>query len=144
MNVGTIVDIGQLPDTLPGLSQRGSALSRRALDHVAADPSGQRCRIAVILLSLQHVLWSIDAMAQTLSRQVLYELVWSTPLKQLCERFGISDVALKKTCAKADISTPERGYWARKEAGKNVQQIVLPRRAPGMVGTRGGGSKAQA
>jgi len=71
-------------------------------------------------------------MAQTLSRQVLYDLVWSTPLKQLCERFGISDVALKKTCAKADIPTPERGYWARKEAGKKVQQIALPPRAPGM------------
>ncbi len=57
-------------------------------------------------------------MAQALSRQVLCDLVWSMPLKQLCERFGISDVALKKSCAKSDIPTPERGYWARKRSRK--------------------------
>ena len=70
---------------------------------------------------------------QRLSRKELYELVWSTPLKNLCVRFGISDVALKKTCARAAIPTPQPGYWAKKEAGKSTSQLALPERPPGMA-----------
>lgn len=71
-------------------------------------------------------------MAERLSREALYDLVWSEPVKTLSARFGISDVALKKTCAKADIPTPDRGYWAKKDAGKDVEQRPLPERSPGM------------
>jgi hypothetical protein len=71
-------------------------------------------------------------MAERLSRKELYDLVWSEPLKTLCSRFGISDVALKKTCACSEIPTPERGYWAKKDAGKPTLQIALPIHPPGM------------
>jgi hypothetical protein len=71
-------------------------------------------------------------MAERLSRRKLYDLVWSEPMKNLSARFGISDVALKKTCARAGISTPDRGHWAKKEAGKETIQAVLPMRPPGM------------
>jgi hypothetical protein len=71
-------------------------------------------------------------MAERRSRKELYDLVWSEPLKTLCSRFGISDVALKKTCARSAIPTPERGYWARKDAGKPTLQVALPIRPPGM------------
>jgi hypothetical protein len=71
-------------------------------------------------------------MAELLSRKDLYDLVWSEPLKTICSRFGISDVALKKTCARSVIPTPERGYWARKDAGKPTLQVALPIRPPGM------------
>lgn len=57
-------------------------------------------------------------MAEQLSRKKLHDLVWSEPMRNLCVRFGISDVALKKTCARAGILTPERGYWAKKEPGR--------------------------
>jgi hypothetical protein len=70
---------------------------------------------------------------QRLSRKELYELVWSTPMKNLCVRFGISDVALKKTCARAAIPTPQPGYWAKKEAGKSTCQLALPERPLGMA-----------
>jgi hypothetical protein len=50
----------------------------------------------------------------------------------LCTRFGISDVALAKTCQRAMIPTPERGYWARKEAGKKTRVQPLPERPPAM------------
>jgi hypothetical protein len=66
------------------------------------------------------------------SRKELYDLVWSEPLRTLCSRFGISDVALKKTCARSEIPTPERGYWAKKDAGKPTFQVALPIRPPGM------------
>ena len=71
-------------------------------------------------------------MAERLSRKELYDLVWSEPLKTLCLRFGISDVALKKTCARSEIPTPERGYWAKKDVGKPTFQAPLPMRPPGM------------
>jgi hypothetical protein len=71
-------------------------------------------------------------MAEQLSRKKLYDLVWSEPMRNLSVRFGISDVALKKTCARAGIPTPNRGYWAKKEAGKETLQAVLPMRPPGM------------
>ena len=71
-------------------------------------------------------------MGQRLSRSALYDLVWSEPLKTLCARFSISDVALRKTCQRAMIPTPERGYWARKQAGKKTWTIPLPERPPAM------------
>jgi hypothetical protein len=71
-------------------------------------------------------------MSERLSRQELYDLVWSEPVMNLAIRFGISDVALKKTCARASIPTPDRGYWAKKQAGKPTIQVSIPRRPPGM------------
>jgi hypothetical protein len=71
-------------------------------------------------------------MAERLSRKELYDLVWSEPPRTLSSRFGISDVALKKTCARSEIPTPERGYWAKKDAGKPTFQVELPIRPPGM------------
>lgn len=82
-------------------------------------------------------------MPERLSRQDLYNLVWSQPLRTLSERFGISDVALRKTCVKGSIPTPERGYWARKDAGQKLVQTPLPLRPPGMddeVVVAGGGA----
>ncbi len=71
-------------------------------------------------------------MAERLSRKALYDLVWSEAMKNLATRFGVSDVALKKTCARAGIPTPDRGYWAKKEAGKDTLQPAFPPRPPGM------------
>jgi hypothetical protein len=71
-------------------------------------------------------------MTKRLSRKELYELVWSEPMKILAPRFGISDVALRKTCARAEIPTPGAGHWAKKAAGKSTSQVALPERPPGM------------
>jgi hypothetical protein len=71
-------------------------------------------------------------MAERLSRKELYDLIWSEPTKTLAARFGISDVALKKTCERAAIPTPDRGYWAKRDAGKETFKPALPARQPGM------------
>jgi hypothetical protein len=71
-------------------------------------------------------------MAKRLSRKELYELVWSEPMRILGPRFGISDVALRKACERAEVPTPGPGYWARKAAGKSTSQEELPPRPPGM------------
>jgi len=63
-------------------------------------------------------------------------------MKTLSARFGISDVALKKTCARAGIPTPDRGYWPKRDAGKETFQAAFPIRPPGMddhVSIGGGG-----
>ena len=84
-------------------------------------------------------------MAELFTRKALYDLVWSEPMKTISERFGISDVALKKICVRATIPTPDRGYWAKKDAGKQTFQAAFPARPPGMndqilIGKAGHGS----
>ena len=58
--------------------------------------------------------------------------MWSEPLKALSARFGISDVALRKTRHRVDSPRPSRGYWAKRASGKRIFQAPLPERAPGM------------
>ncbi|QDU09614.1 hypothetical protein [Gimesia aquarii] len=61
-----------------------------------------------------------------LSRQQLYEQIWSTPASRLATEFGLSDVGLAKLCKRHDIPRPPRGYWAKKEVGKAPAQTPLP------------------
>lgn len=74
-------------------------------------------------------------MSKTLKREELYELVWSHPMRKLATDFGISDVGLAKTCRRAHIPVPERGYWAKSQAGKPTNRTPLPPRQPGMSDT---------
>src|SRR5690349_445279 len=66
----------------------------------------------------------------TLSRDDLYELVWSKPMRELAKDFGISDVALAKRCRRLAIPLPGRGYWARFDAGQQPYRPKLPDRNP--------------
>jgi hypothetical protein len=61
-----------------------------------------------------------------LSRQDLYDLVWSKPASALSEDFGVSDVAIAKRCKKLGVPRPSRGYWAKVEAGKKPRKPPLP------------------
>jgi len=65
-----------------------------------------------------------------LSREELYEKVWSEPVRTIAKGFGISDVALSKDCKRLKIPLPGRGYWAKKAAGKKAGRIPLPALAP--------------
>lgn len=71
-----------------------------------------------------------DTKPMTLSREDLYELVWSKPVTDLAKDFGISDVALAKRCKRLGIPVPGRGYWARVDAGQTPYQPNLPKREP--------------
>lgn len=63
-----------------------------------------------------------------LSREDMYELVWSKPMRDLAKDFGISDVALAKRCKSLGIPVPGRGYWARVDAGQAPHKPKLPKR----------------
>lgn len=65
----------------------------------------------------------------TLSREELYEQVWSQPMTKVAAQYGVTGTALKKTCARHKIPTPERGYWAKLEHGKPVRKRSLPKLA---------------
>jgi len=53
-------------------------------------------------------------------REQLLTEVWSEPVLQVAPRYGLSDVGLKKLCARLQIPTPTRGHWAKLKAGKRV------------------------
>lgn len=63
---------------------------------------------------------------KTVSREELYEQVWSKPMTKVAADYGVTGTALKKTCDRHYIPTPERGYWAKLEYGKRVNKAALP------------------
>lgn len=61
-----------------------------------------------------------------LTRQQLYDQVWSEPMTKLSKKYGLSDVGLAKVCKRNNIPRPPIGYWAKKIHGKSIDQIPLP------------------
>jgi len=62
----------------------------------------------------------------SISREQLYNLVWTEPIVKAAERFQVSDVAVAKACRKHDIPVPGRGYWACLVAGQKMSRPRLP------------------
>lgn len=74
------------------------------------------------------------------TREELFELVWTAPVTELSARFGISDVGLAKVCRRAAVPCPPRGYWAKVEAGHHVERLPLasaPVGLPRLIRVRG-------
>lgn len=67
------------------------------------------------------------ARVTSLTREQLYELVWTEPMQVLGPRFGMSDVGLKKVCKRLRVPTPGRGFWAQKAAGRAPRRVPLPK-----------------
>lgn len=64
----------------------------------------------------------------TVSREELFEQVWARPMTKVAADYGVTSTALKKTCDRHRIPTPDRGYWAKLEHGKPVhKRPSLPR-----------------
>lgn len=63
-----------------------------------------------------------------LTREVLYERIWLTPMTKLVVEWGITMTQLKQLLNLAAIPTPPSGYWVKKELGKPVEQTPLPLR----------------
>lgn len=51
-------------------------------------------------------------------RDELYRQVWDQPLSRVSEGYGVSAVALGKTCKKLSVPVPGRGHWAKLVHGK--------------------------
>lgn len=61
-----------------------------------------------------------------ISREGLYEKVWTSPLRKLAPEFGVSDVGLAKICKRHSIPLPGLGYWTRVQFGKHPKREPLP------------------
>lgn len=58
-----------------------------------------------------------------ITREDLYELVWSTPMIKVAEKFDVSGIYLARVCAALRVPRPERGYWAKLAVGGRYSNI---------------------
>ena len=63
----------------------------------------------------------------TLTREHLYDLVWSTPITKVAANFQVSGTAIAKICRKLDVPKPSRGHWARLKHGYQSSKQPLPK-----------------
>lgn len=62
----------------------------------------------------------------TVSREELYDQVWSTPMRKLATKYGLSLNDLIRACKQFQIPRPSVGYWAKKMRGQSPPQESLP------------------
>ena len=62
----------------------------------------------------------------TLTRDQLYDLVWSKPISVLAKEFGLTDNDLRKICKSHNIPLPYVGYWSKLRYDKPVKKVMLP------------------
>ncbi|MFK0377828.1 hypothetical protein [Pandoraea sp. NPDC090278] len=65
---------------------------------------------------------------RVITRAELYVKVWASPVSKVAEEFGMSGNGLRKLCTRNKVPCPQRGYWAKLQAGKDVSRIELPPR----------------
>jgi len=61
------------------------------------------------------------------NRVTLYEQVWSQPVQDVANSYGISGVRLGKVCRNLHVPVPPRGYWARVRNGYTTGKPPLPK-----------------
>lgn len=75
-----------------------------------------------------------NASQAPVTRERLYELVWSEPMLRVGERYGLSSSYMARVCEDLRVPRPARGYWAQREFGKAPpEQPLLPPARPGDV-----------
>lgn len=75
-----------------------------------------------------------NASQEPVTRERLYELVWSEPMLRVGERFGVSSSYMARVCADLRVPRPARGYWAQREFGKALPEAPpLPHARPGDI-----------
>jgi hypothetical protein len=65
---------------------------------------------------------------QQYDREELYRKVWEQPMLRIAEEYGVSAVALGKTCRRLSVPVPGRGHWAKLANGhEGVKKPPLPK-----------------
>ena len=59
-----------------------------------------------------------------LSRQQLYDLIWSTPIDKVAADFGVAEATVKNHCNNRRVPRPTQSYWRKLAAG------IKPRKKP--------------
>ncbi len=61
-----------------------------------------------------------------ITRERLYEEVWTAPMWTLATKYGLSDRGVARLCVREGIPVPPRGSWAKIQAGHAVPRPPLP------------------
>lgn len=64
--------------------------------------------------------------SRTMTRQELYEAVWSKPVSELAKEYGVSEYILWNSCKRNDIPRPGLHYWHRVQRGGKTEIPPLP------------------
>jgi hypothetical protein len=62
---------------------------------------------------------------QQLTRQELYNLVWSKTLSKLTEEYSYTNEGIKKICKDFDVPMPDNRYWMKLKFNPNIQKTKL-------------------
>lgn len=62
----------------------------------------------------------------SVTREKLYEEIWSEPITKVSKRHGVSDSYLIRILKNLNIPRPPRGYWAMAAAGNPADRPTLP------------------
>ncbi|MBX5218775.1 hypothetical protein HJC04_00135 [Rhizobium sp. NLR8a] len=73
----------------------------------------------------------VNSELRVVSREQLYELVWSTPVTRAAARLKVSDSYAARICTALDVPRPPRGWWTRTKAGQTPARPPLPPPRPG-------------
>lgn len=65
------------------------------------------------------------------SREKLYEEIWTEPTSKVAARYQVSGSYLTRVCDRLNIPRPPKGYWAQHAVGKAPKRIALPNARPG-------------
>ena len=124
--------VGFLPSDEEGRHYRyRPTRTREVIKKFGVEPSKKK-KVEPPLRRVVHLgSWSPGGREVRLSRQELFERVWSTPVMTLAEEWGMSGRGLGKACKRLNVPVPPRGYWAKVHAGHRVRRPKLPRLAEG-------------
>ncbi len=65
-----------------------------------------------------------------ITREALYQLVWSSTGRKAAVAFGVSESYFVRVCRKLEVPRPPRGYWQKFEVGRAPEPPPLPPGGP--------------
>ncbi len=68
-----------------------------------------------------------------MTRQELYEAVWTTPISHLSTKLGVSGYRLIRACDECEIPRPGNDYWSFRRLKVEVERTPLPPPPQGFV-----------
>jgi hypothetical protein len=80
--------------------------------------------------------------AKKITREELYEAVWSKPIKSLEQEWNTTHLQVVQACLEMDVPRPSQGHWQMVALGSPVERDPLPERTrhpprAGIVAARG-------
>ena len=74
-----------------------------------------------------------NADGKVISRQALYEEIWTDSALRVSQRYGITYSRFLRICKENSIPIPPAGYWTKVESHKPVKRIPLPESKAEMI-----------